>query len=288
MSSPSSDVRRIRDTFMFACLTELRALKPGNVHAFADGHRMTVRDFERSAEAAAEPLCRPRAEVGERIRGAVAASWAAVGCNTNLGIILLAAPLVAAAEIADAPILRERVAATLDRLTVDDAIAAYAAIAMARPAGLGRIARQDIAEQPTVTLKEAMRLASDRDRIALQYVTVYEDIFTFGVPRLRAAAPETGIERATTLAYMDFLAAFPDSHIQRKHGAAIASEVLQEAGAVRRAIMNRACTDDIEADLLAFDRSLKSRGINPGTSADLTVASLLVLKLENGLVCSAR
>ena len=288
MSSQSSDAQRIRDAFMFACLTELRALKPGNVHAFADGHRMTVRDFERSAEAAAEPLCRPGATVGERIREAVSASWAAVRCNTNLGIVLLAAPLVAAAETDGASRLRGRVAATLDRLTIDDAIAAYAAIGMARPAGLGRVAQQDIAQQPTVTLKEAMRLASGRDRIALQYVTVYEDIFTLGVPRLRAEVREAGIERATTLAYMDFLAAFPDSHIQRKHGAVIASEVLREAGAVRQAMVNRPRTNDIEADLLAFDRSLKSRGINPGTSADLTVASLLVLKLENGLACSAR
>ncbi|MBX6323666.1 MAG: triphosphoribosyl-dephospho-CoA synthase, partial [Rhodospirillaceae bacterium] len=32
---------RIAAAYVAACLAELRALKPGNVHAFADGHRMT-------------------------------------------------------------------------------------------------------------------------------------------------------------------------------------------------------------------------------------------------------
>jgi triphosphoribosyl-dephospho-CoA synthetase len=32
--------------------------------------------------------------------------------------------------------------------------------------------------------------------------------------------------------------------------------------------------------LLAYDAELKSRDVNPGTSADLTVASLFALRLE--------
>ncbi|MEY4929079.1 MAG: hypothetical protein RL279_818, partial [Pseudomonadota bacterium] len=34
-----------------ACLAELQAIKPGNVHVFADGHGMTVHDFIKSADA---------------------------------------------------------------------------------------------------------------------------------------------------------------------------------------------------------------------------------------------
>ena len=44
--------------FVAACETELRALKPGNVHVYADGHGMSVDDFRASAIAAADPLCR--------------------------------------------------------------------------------------------------------------------------------------------------------------------------------------------------------------------------------------
>ena len=36
-----------------ACMAELQALKPGNVHTFADGHGMTIYDFINSADASA-------------------------------------------------------------------------------------------------------------------------------------------------------------------------------------------------------------------------------------------
>src|SRR5690242_14660894 len=100
MSSPVSVERSkaLSAAYIAACELELRALKPGNVHDFAAGHGMTVDDFAASAEVSAGPLCRPGASVGERILGAIRATRERVGCNTNLGIVLLAAPLVAAAE----------------------------------------------------------------------------------------------------------------------------------------------------------------------------------------------
>src|SRR5262249_31547453 len=87
----------IAAAFTAACHDELDARKPANVHVFAAGHRMTASDFVRSAEAAAGPLARSSARVGARILDAVEATLAAVGTNTNLGIILLCAPLAAAA-----------------------------------------------------------------------------------------------------------------------------------------------------------------------------------------------
>jgi triphosphoribosyl-dephospho-CoA synthase len=69
---------------------------------------------------------------------------------------------------------------------------------------------------------------------------------------------------------MDFLAAFPDSHVARKFGAAAAERVRAEAVALVAAGLQ-----GDTAALLAFDRRLKHAGINPGTTADLTVASLL-------------
>src|SRR5258707_11611761 len=95
MSAPASPERAaaLREAFLAACAGELRALKPGNVHVHAAGHGMAVADFERSAAVAAEPLCRPRAPIGAPIRDAVPATRAPVGIKTNLGILLLPAPL---------------------------------------------------------------------------------------------------------------------------------------------------------------------------------------------------
>ena len=285
MSSPGSPERalRLQQAYIDACRRELRALKPGNVHVASEGHGMTVAQFEASAIASGAPLAAPGRPVGERIRDAVAATHAAVGCNTNLGIVLLAAPLMAAAERAGAGGLRPALAATLGGLTIADAEAAYDAIRLARPAGLGHADAQDVAAAPTIDLRQAMALAADRDRIARQYTDGFEDVFAIGVRRLRGVRRARGTaEWAATCAHMDFLAAFADSHIVRKHGAAIAETVRGEAAAL--ALRLEAARDErsVEA-LVALDASLKSRGLNPGSSADLTVASLLALACEDML-----
>ena len=129
---------RIAAAFVAACRDELDAPKSGNVHVFADGHRMTAAEFERSAQAAAGPLTAPGARVGLRILRAVEATRAAVGTNTNLGIILLCAPLAAAAEHQPAD-LRGALTELLENLDVADADLAFRAIALASPAGLGQV-----------------------------------------------------------------------------------------------------------------------------------------------------
>jgi triphosphoribosyl-dephospho-CoA synthase len=278
MSSTASPDRAgaLRSAYLAACALELRALKPGNVHDFAGGHGMTVADFEASARASAGPLCAPGRPVGQRIYDAILATRAAVGCNTNLGIVLLAAPLLAAAEIATTPALRPALGAVLRRLSVDDAVAAYEAIRLAAPAGLGRSAEQDVAEAPTVDLRQAMTIAAPRDRIAHQYASDYADIFDLGVPR--CAAAERAGERPewlATLVYLDFLAAFPDSHIMRKYGASTAMAVRDKARDVATLLDPSNEREQVTGALLAFDRWLKERRLNPGTCADLTVATLL-------------
>ena len=60
------------------------------------GHSMHAGLFIASAHAAAPALFAPGARAGDRIEAAVAASWAAAGCNTNLGIVLLCAPVAMA------------------------------------------------------------------------------------------------------------------------------------------------------------------------------------------------
>jgi triphosphoribosyl-dephospho-CoA synthase len=266
----------LRRAFLAACEAELTALKPGNVHIHGDGHGMIVDDFRRSAAAAALPLCRAGSTVGARIREAVAASIAVAGCNTNLGIILLAAPLVAAAERGGT--LRATLAAVLDDLTVADAIDAYAAIAAANPGGIGSAAQEDVFSPPSVTLRAAMALAADHDSVARQYASGFADVFAIGVARLKAARRRRASpDWATTLVYLDFLSEIPDSHVARKFGLDTARSVQREAIDLRLNLPD----DPAVAfpGLLAFDADLKKRGLNPGTSADLTVASLLAARL---------
>src|SRR5215472_13524039 len=101
----------------------------------------------------------PRSRTGARILGAVEATLAAVGTNTNLGIILLCAPLALAAETGRAE-LRAALAEVLDELDLEDARLAFAAIDRAAPGGLGRVARNDVRAPATVTLRHAMAEAA--------------------------------------------------------------------------------------------------------------------------------
>lgn len=264
----------IAAAFVAACQAELQALKPGNVHVHAAGHGMTVADFLASAEASAPLIARAGAPVGARILGAVTATRAVCGQNTNLGILLLTAPLAAAAESGRGT--TRALTRVLDRLTVADAVDAYEAIRLAAPGGLGRSDRHDVAEKPEVTLLEAMRAAADHDRIAAQYANGFVDVLGPGMSRLRgcraAGWPEPW---AITATYLLFLASFPDTHVARKHGAPVAEEVRRRAEGLDAALLAAPDPTRLEAELVELDAELKRTGINPGTSADLTVGSHL-------------
>jgi triphosphoribosyl-dephospho-CoA synthase len=276
--------------FITACEAELQACKPGNVHVHADGHRMVVDDFRRSAEAAAPYVADLDARVGERILRGVEASLAVAGQNTNLGILLLCAPLAAAAGSAQRSItrdsLRKALAGTLSALNAEDARSVFAAVAMANPGGLGERERHDVRRAPRISLRLAMRLAAGRDRIAAAYGNDFADIFEYGLDVLASARRGFSAEPAAVSAlYLGFLGEFPDSHIARKFGRITAMEVKREAASVRGDFYN--CAPDERLPLLmAFDASLKERSLNPGTSADFTVATLFaetLLASETGM-----
>ena len=276
----TSRAERIEAAFRWACLTELDAPKPGNVHAFADGHRMTVDEFVRSADAAAAPLSAQGARVGLRIHRAVMATFAAVGTNTNLGIILLCAPLAAAAE-RDATNLRNALHQVLQDLNVDDADLAFGSIVRAAPAGLGHSAQHDVFNPATVSLLQAMSEAANRDMVARQYATDFADIFDRGLPLFESVSRRRGEAKWATLAtFLGFLSAFPDSHIARKFGAETARWVQGTALNFARMLQAAEQADQLLPALLTWDSALKAKAVNPGTSADLTVATLFAHRLR--------
>jgi len=261
----------------------VQAFKPGNVSLASPGHGMRAEDFIASAEAAAAVMAAPGLRVGQRILRGLEATRQVVTFNTNLGIVLLCAPLVhAAVEPSQERRLRARLQAVLAQLSVDDARDTYQAIRLARPGGLGNSARHDVSAPPAVTLLEAMREARSRDRIAWQYASGFEDIFEVGSAVGREALARWGDGAwAAVSIYLEFLARHPDSHIARKHGEEMAGAVTQEARGPARVLRTAAHPSDAMPLLESFDRSLKARSLNPGTSADLTVATLLTLSLED-------
>ena len=289
--SPESllKTQKIAQAFKNACMSELQAIKPGNVHVFADGHGMVVQDFIKSADVTALVIAQANLSVGERILKSIKATQQAVACNTNLGIVLLCAVIVEAAlagnelalKFAVKSALKEKIATVLKQLTVADAQLAFAAITIAKPAGLGASSLHDVNNSAEVSLLDAMRAAQHRDLIALQYANGFDDIFELGLISYKAAMTQWhNTIWATTFVYLNFLAQFADSHIVRKFGQILAHQVQQEAQQHLNALMRLDNPKLYLRTLMIWDADLKQRGINPGTSADLTVATCLVVECE--------
>jgi triphosphoribosyl-dephospho-CoA synthase len=269
-----------------ACEVELQAFKPGNVSIYSDGHDMTVDDFRQSAEVSALPLCDVNYSLGEKIFYAVKTTREAVGCNTNLGIILLCAPLIQAVQTHPNLKLRDALAEVLKSTTVDDANWTFQAISLAKPGGLGEVEKQDVSQNATVTLQAAMQLACEKDRIALQYVSDYKDIFDLGVLSYTHAFNRWQKKSwAAVAVYANLLCQFPDSHIERKFGSRYSARVKQMMLQLSNELQITDDPEQVKPLLYQMDIELKSHGLNPGTSADLTVTTVLTVFLECSLAC---
>ena len=273
--------KQLAEAYHDACMLELKALKPGNVHMFADGHRMTIHHFMKSAEVSAGVISQAGLTLGERIFGAIEATHQAVGMNTNLGIVLLCAPLIQAKlQLQANQSLSESLHQVLDNLTVDDSVLVSQAIVLSSPAGLGSVSQYDVRQPAEVNLSQMMRVAQHSDRIAWQYANGFLDVLGFGVQRYEEALAQwSNPAYAATAVYLGFLSTQPDTHIIRKHGSRLAMAIMAEAQIMEaefKAIENPKL---MQRKLMDWDASLKARDINPGTSADITVASLLAQSL---------
>jgi triphosphoribosyl-dephospho-CoA synthase len=270
----------IGEAYRLACLDELRAPKAGNVHDFSDGHGMTVGDFEISAGVTKDWIARPGAPVGERIRGAIAATRKAVNANTNLGIVLMSTPIACAAEREGVGDLKSAVGRVLDALDIDDATNVFQAIVLAEPAGLGDSAENDVHAPAEVTLLAAMKTAENRDRIAWNYSHGLADIFDIGIPTFRRAKERwNDLLWATAAVHFAVMGAFPDTHIFREHGPEAAEPARAAAAAIYARLDKADDPSVLMGEILALDRRLKALGHNPGTSADLTVATVFSARL---------
>ncbi len=266
-----------------ACWWEATARKPGNVHpqrSFAD---LTYQDLVASAAAIGPVLDQAvMRTVGETVLEGVKATRRVVQTNTNLGQLLLLAPLAAVPAVEHD--LRSGLARILERLDRADARAVYEAIRLANPGGLGRVADQDVQEPPTRPLREIMALAADRDLIARQYANHFHEVFAEGLPALvKGLQSFEFLEDAIIGTHLELLARHPDSLIARKRGPQEATQARRRARQVLDAGWPR--TEAGRKAVADLDAWLRGDGHarNPGTTADLVTASLFAA-LRQGII----
>jgi triphosphoribosyl-dephospho-CoA synthase len=268
-----------------ACILEATARKAGNVSRFRDFEDSSYLDFLFAAAAIGRALDGAAGKgVGQAVLDCVEATRELTGTNANLGLILLLAPLAAAAS-AERPVRPERVEELLQRLTPADGEKVYAAIRLAAPGGLGTVSEEDVASGPPARpLVAAMALAADRDLVARQYSNGFRQVFGEGLFLLeKDLKARTPLEPAIVRSHLQFMAIHPDSLIARKCGLPTARGASERARAVLS--MDWPDSEESQTAFRELDHWLRSDGHrrNPGTSADLVGASLF-LAITNGII----
>jgi triphosphoribosyl-dephospho-CoA synthase len=265
-----------------ATIIEATAPKPGNVHRGTDFEDSTYPDFIVAAVATG-PVFEEAVELplGQTILAAVEVTRRAVGTNTNLGTILLVAPL---AKVPRTVHLQGGVADVLAQLTSDDARDVYTAIRTASPGGLGTSDTADVHDEPPEDLLAAMRLGAERDMVARQYAETFHHVLAVVLPWLKEAlAAGMSLSTAVVHVHLRLMAEFPDSLIARRRGEKVAH---QSAGMAAAVLAAGSSQDDAYQDALAdLDFWLRADGHqrNPGTTADLLAAGLFAA-LRDGII----
>jgi triphosphoribosyl-dephospho-CoA synthase len=131
-----------------------------------------------------------------------------------------------------------------------------------------------------ITPLQVFEICREKDMICREWVTGFSMVFETGYPylieRIQAGA---SINDATVDTFLKILADNPDSLILRKSGLEAAKTVSKKAEAIMQA--GGTATETGRKMLNALDDELKEENgkMNPGTTADLTAASLFVLLL---------
>ncbi|MGE4424776.1 MAG: triphosphoribosyl-dephospho-CoA synthase [Pseudodesulfovibrio sp.] len=266
-----------------ACIFEVLAEKPGNVTRTRDCSGLRLEQFLVSAAAIGPAFgSASTASVGEMIRGGADYTKTLAGVNTNVGILLMLAPLAKAAALGEPSELRSSLRRVLAELTVEDSRLAFASIVKAAPHGMDTVEEGDIRDtEVTITLREAMGLARDRDTLAAQYVTDFELVFDMGCDELKRLLDEgRTLSQAVVQTYLTILASVPDTDIARKTDMDTARSISAEAAEALR--LGGMFSEQGRLAVERFDRLTRDekRLYNPGTTADLMAGALFALLLS--------
>ncbi len=256
--------------------------KPGNVDRHRDHPDLRFEHFLAGAVGARRGLALaadPNRPLGREFERAVEGMSHQRGGNTQFGALLVLVPLVRAASEGDlSPAGVERVVAAT---TVDDAVSFYRAfehVAVAvedPPEGLDELdVRRGSDAEPALreqglTLADVMDLSAGVDGVAAEWCAGFERIFEAAEWLLAADGPAP--DRAAR-AFLRLLADEVDTFVVKTADRERAEEATERARA--------ALAGEVDPEALAEE--FVERGINPGTTADLTAGALFAA-LERGL-----
>ncbi|WEU41091.1 MAG: triphosphoribosyl-dephospho-CoA synthase [Candidatus Odinarchaeum yellowstonii] len=221
------------------------------------------------------------------------------GGNINLGVLTLLIPLIALytaareKNIKDQDKLRKELHLIVNSTTVEDAVYFYKTVNLVKPGGLGGSSEYDITDPSFTskirrdhkTLYDLFEISGKWDSISKEWLTSYQITYTIGEPEFTSTLNETkDINTATVHTFLKILSTTPDSLIKRKTDEQTAEKITLKA---REALkLGGLKTIEGREYIMKLDAELqKSKGLlNPGSTADLTAASIMAaLSKENKL-----
>ncbi len=239
--------------------------KPGNVdrcHDFPDTrleHFLASTIFARTALEEAE---KGVGRIGEIIKHAVRDTNCHEGGNTHFGAFILLIPLIFGNGIPGA-------LSAIEKTDVSDAVAFYKAFAMTS-VKMNATDDLDVNDPHTLTvireremtLLDVMQHSAANDMVAREWVAGFP-LTRRGADLLKQFGPG---RQAIVYTFLTLLASEPDTFIIKKHGLAVAHETLLTAREVL----------DGKHSLEVFDADCIERDINPGSIADIVIASIYI------------
>ena len=255
--------------------------KPGNVDRCRDFDDLRFEQFLAGAVGSRDGLDRAAngTAVGPAFERAIE-GMATHGENTQFGALLLLVPLVRAART---DLSQPVVESVVEGTTVADAAAFYRAfdhvdVFVADPPDeldpldvrRGGDAVPEL-EKRGLTLFDVMEHSVPGDDVAREWVRGFDRSFT-AAERLAVADEDEPLTDRTAAVFLTLLAERPDTLVAKRHGEEIAAEVTDRAAS----LVDRKALDTDPAAVDAFADELVDRGVNPGTTADLTAAGLFI------------
>ena len=271
----------LKSAYLFSCKKDIELIKPGNVNLISSHKDTKAQDYLDSAILSSKELFTQNYSLGKRILESVNVTRSQVNVNTNLGIILLCAPVIQSYINFNNLDLREGIKKTLSTTSIKDTHDLCAAINISSPGGLGDSDMYDTALYPNASIKKIMDYSQEYDRISYQYSHNFSDIFDFIIPKLEFLNDRhESLDTSLSLLFIEILAKIPDSHISRKFGDKIAKKTSNNAYDLLKILDREYDPDYLAKALNNLDYEYKKKGINPGTTADLLVASLMIYKIS--------
>lgn len=271
--------------------------KPGNVHRNRDFHDMVFEDFLISGIAIGKTiklLCEKskksrndlsKINLGSYILKGVKKTNHWVKNNTNLGIIMMLMPIAASASISsNFNDLQENIDKIIKSTTVNDAINLYEAINLAEAGGMGASKEFDLSNDASKdelknnnkSMYDVLEISSSWDTLASELTSKMPICFEISYPTFHKLKKENSLNNSTIITFLTILSNVPDTLISRKYNNKKAIEVSDEC----LKVLNSSPEDFIK-NLKKFDDYLFENKLNPGTTADLTAASIMISYLKD-------